>query len=151
MNNFGNFMNRQSAINIITLSMVKMNTKHNNTKAIIINNHIEANSGKLTNKLCQKFLETYKALKSGLQKELQQQYALIIQLQKRKLEFIQGYKLSKIRNLCNTFEISIIGTNADMLRTLSKAILEKEPIFYDDIVNELLKEHEINEETNVML
>ena len=74
---------------------------------------------------------------------------MIIELQKRNLEFIYGYEKSKLKNLCETFELSTNGNRAELLRVLSKAILERKVNFYRDVVDDLLHEQDKSDEINI--
>jgi len=80
------YLNQLSAINTITLSMVKLNLKKN--KAILSNNSVQTNSGQWTVGKCQEFLKTYGAPVGGLKNELQERCVLVLKLSKKKLDFI---------------------------------------------------------------
>ena len=75
------YLNRLSAIDKLTLSMVKTTSKKNKS-AIIAYNMQATNSGNWTNGQCKEFLEKYKALKNGTKAELQKRCVLTIELKK---------------------------------------------------------------------
>ena len=108
------------------------------------------NLGKWTIAKCKSFLETYKAPKIGLIKELQERCRFIVKLEKMNLEFIQSYLLPKVKGLCESFKINRIGNKAEILQCISKCIIENNTDFYHNIIDDLIKDQDKSDEINVM-
>lgn len=143
------YLNRLSAINRLTLSMVKTKSKKNKSASIATNVE-QTNSGNWSASKCKEFLEKFEAPKSGTKGELQETCSMIVALDKIDLGFIWSCKVAKLRRICEDLHVNNDVNRVDMLMAISKVILDPRENLNSVTLDDLIKEHEKCDDNEVV-
>ena len=74
---------------------------------------------------------------------------IVLELQKKKLDFIWEFTIPKLRQVGESLQIDSVGNRSTLLMRISKVIMDPKNNLYNDVIDGLLQQHLKCDENNI--